>query len=124
VDVFNADKRTRQGVGIGDYAEREMTGELPRGYIYALYNTEEWRVDDGSFTKLREISLSYDFRSPMKGVSNINFAVIGRNLVSWDNYSGYDPETNAGGNNDVLRGVDFGNVPVPRTYKMQLTFTF
>ena len=55
VDVFNADKRTRQGVGIGDFAEREMTGELPRGYIYALYNTEEWRVDDGAFTKLREI---------------------------------------------------------------------
>ena len=124
VDVFNADKRTRQGVGIGDFAEREMTGELPRGYIYALYNTEEWRVDDGAFTKLREISLSYDFRSPVRGISNINLGVVGRNLVSWDNYNGYDPETNAGGNSDILRGVDFGNVPVPRTYKMQLTLTF
>ena len=124
LDVFNADKRTRQGVGIGDYAEREMTGELPRGYIYALYNTEEWRVDDGAFTKLREISLSYSFRNPLRGVSNINLGVVGRNLVSWDNYNGYDPETNAGGNSDILRGVDFGNVPVPRTYKMQLTVTF
>ena len=124
VDVFNADKRTRQGVGIGDFAEKEMTGELPRGYIYALYNTEEWRVDDGAFTKLREISLSYSFRNPLRGVSNINLGVVGRNLVSWDNYNGYDPETNAGGNSDILRGVDFGNVPVPRTYKMQLTVTF
>ena len=124
VDVFNADKRTRQGVGIGDFAEKEMTGELPRGYIYALYNTEEWRVDDGSFTKLREISLSYNFRNPFKGVGNVNLGVIGRNLVSWDNYNGYDPETNAGGNNDVLRGVDFGNVPIPRSYKVQLTVTF
>ncbi len=124
VDVFNADKRTRQGVGIGDFAEKEMTGELPRGYIYALYNTEEWRVDDGAFTKLREISLSYSFRNPLRGVSNINLGVVGRNLVSWDNYNGYDPETNAGGNSDILRGVDFGNVPVPRSYKMQLTVTF
>ena len=124
LDVFNADKRTRQGVGIGDYAEREMTGELPRGYIYALYNTEEWRVDDGAFTKLREISISYNFRNPLRGVSNINLGMVGRNLVSWDNYNGYDPETNAGGNSDILRGVDFGNVPVPRTYKMQLTVTF
>ena len=124
VDVFNADKRTRQGVGIGDFAEREMTGELPRGYIYALYNTEEWRVDDGAFTKLREISLSYSFRNPLRGISNINLGVVGRNLVSWDNYNGYDPETNAGGNSDILRGVDFGNVPVPRSYKMQLTVTF
>lgn len=124
VDVFNADKRTRQGVGIGDFAEKEMTGELPRGYIYALYNTEEWRVDDGAFTKLREISLSYNFKNTLKGVSNINLALSGRNLVSWDNYNGYDPETNAGGNSDILRGVDFGNVPIPRSYKLQLTVTF
>jgi TonB-linked SusC/RagA family outer membrane protein len=124
VDVFNADKRTRQGVGIGDFAEKELTGELPRGYIYALYNTEEWRVDDGAYTKLREVSLSYNFKSPLRGISNINLGVVGRNLISWDNYNGYDPETNAGGNSDILRGVDFGNVPVPRTYKMQLTVTF
>jgi hypothetical protein len=124
VDVFNADKRTRQGVGIGDYVEKEMKGELPRGYIYSIYLNEEWRVDDGSFTKLREISLSYDFGRIIKGVSNINFGVSGRNLFSWDNYNGYDPETNAGGNSDILRGVDFGNVPIPRTYKAQLTVTF
>lgn len=123
-DVFNADKRTRQGVGIGDFAEKEMTGELPRGYIYALYNTEEWRVDDGSFTKLREVAIAYNFRDLLKGISNINLALSGRNLISWDNYNGYDPETNAGGNSDILRGVDFGNVPIPRTYKLQLTVTF
>jgi TonB-linked SusC/RagA family outer membrane protein len=124
VDVFNADKRTRQGVGIGDFAEKELTGELPRGYIYAFYLTEEWRVDDGSFTKLREIGLSYDFKKLIKGVSNINFGVSGRNLFSWDNYNGYDPETNAGGNSDTFRGVDFGNVPIPRSYRAQLTVTF
>lgn len=124
VDVFNADKRTRQGVGIGDFAEKEMTGELPRGYIYALYNTEEWRVDDGAFTKLREVSLSYNFANVIKGIGNINLALSGRNLISWDNYNGYDPETNAGGNSDILRGVDFGNVPIPRSYKLQLTVTF
>lgn len=124
VDVFNADKRTRQGVGIGDYAEKELKGEVPRGYIFAMYTTEEWRIDDGSFTKLREISLSYNFKRPAKGINNINLGVFGRNLISWDNYNGYDPETNAGGNSDILRGVDFGNVPIPRTYKMQLVVTF
>ena len=124
VDVFNADKRTRQGVGIGNYAEKELKGELPRGYIYAMYTTEEWRIDDGSFTKLREIGLSYDLKNIIKGISNINFGVSGRNLFSWDNYNGYDPETNAGGNSDTFRGVDFGNVPIPRSYKMQLTVTF
>jgi len=125
--VFNADKRTRQGVGIGaDFTEKEMKGEIPRGYVYALYNTEQWRVDDGSYTKLREVGLSYNFKDliKIKGITNPALGVSGRNLVSWDNYNGFDPETNAGGNNDILRGIDFGNVPIPRTYKLQLNVGF
>jgi len=124
VDVFNADRRTRQGVGIGDYAERELKGELQRGYVYSIYNTEEWRIDDASFVKLREISLSYTLPNVIKNVRNINIALSGRNLISWDNYDGFDPETNAGGNSDLLRGVDFGNVPIPRTYQVKISASF
>ena len=124
VDVFNADRRTRQGVGMGDYVEKELRGELPRGYIFAIYNTEEWRVESGSYTKLREVSLSYSLPKLFKSVSNINVSLIGRNLYSWDKYTGFDPETNAGGTNDLLRGLDFGNVPIPRTYQVKLGVTF
>jgi TonB-linked SusC/RagA family outer membrane protein len=124
-DVFNADRRTRQGVGIGDYSEREIKGELPRGYIYSIYLNEEWRVEDGSFTKLRELYLGYDLpTSFVKGLSNLNFSIIGRNLFSFDSYDGYDPETNAGGVSDRLRGVDFGNVPIPRTLQFALRASF
>lgn len=123
-EVFNADKRTRQGVGIGDYAEREMRGELKRGYIWAIYPIEEWRVDDGSFIKLREVALSYNLPKLFKGMQDWNLSFIGRNLISFDNYNGFDPETNAGGNSDLLRGVDFGNVPIPRTYQFVLTAKF
>jgi hypothetical protein len=73
---------------------------------------------------LREISLAYQLPNLVKGMSNFNLSLIGRNLKSWDKYNGFDPETNAGGNNDLLRGVDFGNVPIPRTYQLQLTATF
>ncbi|RYU97644.1 SusC/RagA family TonB-linked outer membrane protein [Emticicia agri] len=124
VSVFNADKRTRNNVGIGDIAEKEMTGELPRGYVFSLANISEYRVDNGSFVKLRELSFGYQLPNLIKGISNINLTLVGRNLVSWDKYNGYDPETNAGGNNDLLRNVDFGNVPIPKTYQIQLTATF
>jgi TonB-linked SusC/RagA family outer membrane protein len=123
-EVFNADKRTRQGVGIGDYSEREIKGELPRGYIFAIYNTEEWRVESGSYIKLREISLSYELPSFAKFIKSSSLSVIGRNLVSWDDYDGYDPETNAGGNSSVLRGIDFGNVPIPRTFQVSFRASF
>lgn len=124
VSVFNADKRTRNNVGIGDIAEKEMTGELPRGYVFSLANISEYRVDNGSFVKLRELSFGYQLPNIIKGISNINLTLVGRNLMSWDKYNGYDPETNAGGNNDLLRNVDFGNVPIPKTYQVQLTATF
>jgi hypothetical protein len=54
VEVFNADWRTRQGVGNGKEAEKEQMGIYPRGYINSFYaSVEEWRIDDGSFVKLR-----------------------------------------------------------------------
>ncbi|WP_346316876.1 SusC/RagA family TonB-linked outer membrane protein [Chitinophaga sp. YIM B06452] len=123
-EVFNADRRTRQGVGIGDISEKEIRGELPRGYIFAVYNTEEYRVESGSYVKLREVSLSYDLPSVARFIRSMTVSLTGRNLVSFDSYEGYDPETNAGGNSAVLRGIDFGNVPIPRTYQLSLRASF
>lgn len=118
VDVFNADFRTRQGVGNGKVAEQEHRGQLPRGFISAsngIYNIEEWRVDDGSFTKIRELSLSYTI-GKLKGFQGLTLSFSGRNLFSFDNYKGYDPEVNAAGQSTTLRGIDFGSVPIPRTF--------
>ena len=123
-EVFNADRRTRQGVGIGDYAEKEARGLIPRGYIFSIYNTEEWRVEDGSYIKLREVALSYQLPAFAKFIKSSSVSLIGRNLIIWDDYDGYDPETNAGGNSAVLRGIDFGNVPIPRTYQLTFRATF
>lgn len=124
VDVFNADYRTRQGVGLGELAEQELRGELPRGYIFAVYNTQEFRIDNGSFVKLREAALTYTLPPISKFISDLNVSLIGRNLYSWDDYKGFDPETNAGGSSDLLRGIDFGNVPIPRTYQLRIGASF
>jgi hypothetical protein len=119
VDVFNADFRTRQGVGNGKVAEQEHLGILPRGYINSIYQIEQWRVDDGSFVKLREVSLAYSFGG-VKFFTDLTISLSGRNLISWDNYKGYDPEVNAAGQSTLLRGIDFGSVPIPRTYKLSI----
>ncbi|HMK04005.1 MAG TPA: SusC/RagA family TonB-linked outer membrane protein [Ferruginibacter sp.] len=120
-EVFNADWRTRQGVGNGKEAEKEQTGVYPRGYINSFYATiEEWRIDDGSFVKLREISLSYSI-GKLKWFKDITVSVAGRNLKSWDNYKGYDPEVNSGGQSNILRGIDFGSVPIPRTFSIGIS---
>jgi len=122
-DVWNADWRTRQGVGNGKVAEAEQRGLLPRGYVAGAYNVEEWRIDDGSFVKLREVSLSYNI-GKVKFIKNLTVNVSGRNLFSWDNYKGYDPELNSGGQSTLLRNIDFGSVPIPRTFSFGLQARF
>lgn len=124
VEIFNADKRTRNNVGVGDLSEAELLGTKPRGYVAAVAGIEEYRVDDGSFIKLREVALSYDFGSVIKGINNLQIMLSGRNLYSKDNYFGYDPETSSGGQSSVLRGIDFGNVPIPRSYQVTLKANF
>jgi TonB-linked SusC/RagA family outer membrane protein len=124
VEVWNADKRTRNNVGIGFESERELSGAAPRGTVAALAGIDEFRVDDGSFVKLREMSLSYDLGSLFKGVDNIQISLTGRNLISWDNYFGYDPETNSTGQSSVARGIDFGNSPIPRSYQLMVRASF
>lgn len=122
-DVWNADWRTRQGVGNGKVAEQEQMGLLPRGYVAGVYATEEWRIDDGSYVKLREVSLSYNI-GKLNFIQDLTINLSGRNLVSWDNYKGYDPELNSGGQSTVLRNIDFGSVPIPRTFSLGLRAKF
>ncbi|MCZ4243049.1 SusC/RagA family TonB-linked outer membrane protein [Pedobacter punctiformis] len=122
-DVWNADWRTRQGVGNGKVTEAEDLGQLPRGYIAGVYAIEEWRIDNGSFVKLREVSLSYNI-GKVKYIRDLTVTLSGRNLVSWDNYKGYDPELNSGGQSTLLRNIDFGSVPIPRTFSLGLQVKF
>ncbi|HEY6506213.1 MAG TPA: SusC/RagA family TonB-linked outer membrane protein, partial [Chitinophagaceae bacterium] len=123
VDVFNADFRTRQGVGNGTVAEQEHNGQIPRGYILGVYQIEEWRVDDGSFVKLREVALNYNLGN-IKFFKDLTISLSGRNLISFDDYKGYDPEVNSAGQSTLLRGIDFGSVPIPRTFRFGISTKF
>jgi len=123
VDVFNADFRTRQGVGNGKVAEQEQRGTIPRGFITGVYAIEEWRVDKGDYVKLRELSLSYNL-GKVAFANNLSINFSGRNLISWDNYKGYDPEVNAAGQSTLLRGIDFGSTPIPRSFSFGIKADF
>ncbi len=122
-DVFDADKRTRQGVGIGEYSEKELKGEIPRGWIWSIYPVLEWRIEDGSFVKIREISLSYDFDNIFNLFDGGKLTLVGRNLFSFDDFYSYDPETNSAGQASYVR-YNFGTVPIPRSYSLSLTLNF
>lgn len=109
--------------GGGSNVGEELLGNLPKGYGGAQAGIFEEFVEDGSFVKLRELSLSYTIAEPIKYIDEIKLSLVGRNLVSWDDYSGWDPEVNTGGQSNV-RGFDFGAVPIPRTYQFGINLSF
>ncbi len=106
-----------------DY-QRELEGELPEGYNAATFNIFEHWVEDGSFIKLRELSVSRFFYPEFLGIESLRISLIGRNLFSIDDYSGYDPETNVTGQSTVVRGFDFVEVPIPRSIALSISANF
>ncbi|MGC6403307.1 MAG: SusC/RagA family TonB-linked outer membrane protein [Flavobacteriaceae bacterium] len=125
-DVFNWNRRLLDNVifGGGSNVGEELLGNRPKGYGGAQAGIFEEFVEDGSFVKLRELSLTYKIKESFKGVDHLTVSLIGRNLYSWDNYSGWDPEINTTGQSNGVRGFDFAGVPIPRTYQLGLTINF
>lgn len=127
-EVYNWDKITRNNVGIGPWAKEELLGTRTRGWTAAVGGfigprIQEEHVDDGSFTKLRELAISYTLKN-LKFANNVVISLIGRNLFSIDNYKyGYDPEINSAGQSFV-RGTDFGATPIPRVIQLAINTNF
>lgn len=76
-------------------------------------------IEDGSWTKLREVSLGYTLNSArfrqLTKLSSIQFTVTGRNLFTWTDFEGVDPETNLSGP-IAGRGIDYFNNPGTKSY--------
>jgi len=82
-------------------------------------------VLDGSFVKLRELSLSYELpaglsRRIFRGAGGSRIELSGRNLVTWSDYPGVDPEVSNFGNQAISRFIDLAPFPPSRTF--YLTF--
>jgi len=131
-DVLNFSRRILDIFGTGRDAERELLpfgdpDKLPSGYLFARRNIFEEYVEDGSFVKLREVSLSY--RLPDEVARGLRarsgeLTVAGRNLYTWTKYTGYDPEMNLFGQLTLERGNDFATVPIPRTWSFAVRLTY
>lgn len=125
-DVFNFTRRVGDRDLYGGLAgyEPELRGEVPKGTSAALFSIMENWIEKGSFVKVREVSASYNWARPNAKIKNIRFSLAGRNLFSFDNYSGWDPEVNAAGQSNAVRGFDFVEVPLPRQVIAGINLTF
>ena len=133
-DVFNFTRRVgissnygglaEYGVELRDNFPTRRQGGLPLGWNQALFGLLGDFVEDGSFTRLREVALSYELNPEALNIRNVRLTLTGRNLFVLTRYSGWDPEVNTGGQRTAVRGFDFVEVPLPRSFSLGVSVTF
>ncbi len=105
----------------------------PVGYYSAFYNNFDpstYFVEDGSYMRLREVALNYTL--PSMATERIGLAgrtvrlgLVGRNLLTLTDYSGYDPDVSGpGGGNPFAYRVDYFTYPVFRTFTAMVEIGF
>jgi hypothetical protein len=81
-------------------------------------------LQDGSYVRLKNISLSYMLSRKMIGFGDISLSVSAQNLVTITKYKGFDPEADTQGNTDIAAGIDLGAYPNPRAFTIGINANF
>ena len=83
-------------------------------------------VEDGSWFRVSNVSLSYEFKigKDSKVLRGLALTASVGNPFLWSRYSGYNPTTNSYGNNVKRMGVDLNSTPFVRSYNFDVKFRF
>ena len=136
-DVMNIDRlflasgRTDNN-SFAEWFEKRWTPENPHNDIrYPGSNVQDNLkpnsaiVEDGSYVRLKNVTLGYNI--PAQAVSflrSVNVYFTATNLLTFTNYSGFDPEVSIFGGNNIATGVDFGSYPRSRMYTVGVQLGF
>ena len=88
--------------------------------------SDRW-IEDGSYLRIQNISLSYHIPSSLLQKAHIAAAKIyfnAQNVYTFTSYKGYDPEIGAFNQSALRQNIDMGRYPTPRTYTLGLNLTF
>lgn len=95
--------------------------------LYNGLNPANHYVENGTYMRLRELSVSYTVPQSLVSrtgmfAQGVKVSLVGRNLFTWTNYSGFDPEANAGG--DFNFRIDGFRYPNFRTVTAMIELNF
>ncbi|EZH72539.1 hypothetical protein ATO12_20605 [Aquimarina atlantica] len=100
-------------------------GVDPATYYQRLGNISENWISDGSYVKLRQVSLTYNFPSRILdrfSIANMSISYIGRNLaILHKNTQNFDPEV---GFNTSIQGIEIYDFPSTSSHGVKLNLSF
>jgi len=127
-DVDQYGKTVEDAKPIGYYWRGNVADGAPAGIggLYDLLSPVSFWIEDGSFAKLRELSVGYRF-GRIAGFGDWTVNVVGRNLFTISKYSGFDPEvglSSGAAASAYINAVDAFNFPGTRSFTLSLTSSF
>ncbi len=130
-DIYNAtridlegmfDSKNQSSIVLDRWTPTNTITNIPKaqggGIMDNLRNSTRF-VEDGSYVRLKSVTLSYKIIENVKkkkGVPKLSVYITGQNLLTFTKYSGYDPEVNAYGNSATEMGIDYGTYPQALTF--------
>ena len=84
-------------------------------------------VEDGSYLKIKSLSLAYNLPKSLIGKWHIDAVKVSAtvsNLYTFTKYSGMDPEIGTSSTSDYVIGLDNGRYPTPRIISFGLNVAF
>lgn len=87
------------------------------------YQVTSRQIEDGSYIRLRNIQLAYNFSPALlkrAGLTSVKIYVSGQNLLTFTDYSGYDPEVSRFGQDNLSQGTDYGSYPAAKIFLVGL----
>ena len=99
------------------------------GGLYDVLGPNNFFVEDASYVKLREVNLSYRV-GELLGAGNWTVGITGRNLYTFTDYKGFDPEVGLNGTqagtfgSSALTAVDAFTFPNLRSFSFTISSSF
>ncbi len=84
-------------------------------------------IEDGSYLRLKTATLAYNFPKNLiepVGISKLRIYLAGQNILTWTDYSWFDPEVNTFDGNNTALATDFLTYPQARSFILGLNVTF
>jgi len=90
-----------------------------------IYTQSSRFIENGSYLRVKNVSLAYNLPLPKKSKINIKVFVSATNLLTFTKYTGLDPESsNIGSSTDTAQGIDYGAYPNSRTYTFGINLSY
>ncbi|WP_019990481.1 SusC/RagA family TonB-linked outer membrane protein [Rudanella lutea] len=91
------------------------------------YVISDRQIEDGSYLRVKNVNFSYTLPQTISRkvkMNNVKVYVSAQNLLTFTNYTGFDPEVNRFGQNTLSQGTDYGSYPGSRIFLGGLVLGF